>query len=63
MTLINKHRLNWAKRPYSVFGLSGGCIVLVWFIAPIRREREMAPELVEEEEYLEVFIDTPLGAL
>ena len=35
--------------------------MLVSFIAPFRREREMAPELVEEEEYLEVFIDTPLA--
>jgi bifunctional enzyme CysN/CysC len=37
-----------------------GLIVLVSFISPFRSERRMARELVEEGEFLEVFVDTPL---
>ena len=37
-----------------------GLIVLVSFISPFRSEREMARLMVEEGEFLEVFIDTPL---
>ncbi len=40
--------------------VDAGLIVLVSFISPFRSEREMARQLVEEEEFLEVFIDTPL---
>jgi bifunctional enzyme CysN/CysC len=32
----------------------------VSFISPFRSERRMARELVEEGEFMEVFIDTPL---
>ncbi|MGG7519556.1 adenylyl-sulfate kinase, partial [Allorhizobium undicola] len=37
-----------------------GLIVLVSFISPFRDERRMARELMEEDEFIEIFIDTPL---
>ncbi len=40
--------------------VDAGLIVLVSFISPFRSEREMARLMVEEGEFLEVFIDTPL---
>ncbi len=40
--------------------LDAGMIVLVSFISPFQSEREMARRMVEDEEFLEVFIDTPL---
>jgi bifunctional enzyme CysN/CysC len=41
--------------------VDAGLIVLVSFISPFRAERRMARELVEEGEFFEVFIDTPLA--
>jgi bifunctional enzyme CysN/CysC len=38
-----------------------GLIVLVSFISPFRSERRMARELMDEGEFVEVFIDTPLA--
>ncbi len=40
--------------------VDAGLIVLVSFISPFRSEREMARMMVEDGEFLEVFIDTPL---
>ena len=40
--------------------VDAGLIVLVSFISPFKSEREMARRMVEEREFLEVFIDTPL---
>ena len=40
--------------------LDAGLIVLVSFISPFRSEREMARLMVDDGEFLEVFIDTPL---
>ncbi len=40
--------------------VDAGLIVLVSFISPFRSERRMARELVEDGEFLEVFVDTPL---
>jgi bifunctional enzyme CysN/CysC len=37
-----------------------GLIVLCSFISPFRAERRMVRELVEEGEFLEIFVDTPL---
>ena len=37
-----------------------GLIVVVSFISPFRSERRMARELMEEGEFLEVFVDTPM---
>jgi len=37
-----------------------GLIVLCSFISPFRAERRMVRELVENGEFIEVFVDTPL---
>lgn len=37
-----------------------GLITLVSFISPFRSERRMARALLEEGEFLEIFVDTPL---
>jgi bifunctional enzyme CysN/CysC len=42
--------------------VEAGLICLVSFISPFRSERDMARGLVEDAEFLEVFIDTPLAA-
>lgn len=38
-----------------------GLIVLTAFISPHREERQLVRELLPEEEFIEVFVDTPLG--
>ncbi len=38
-----------------------GLIVLVSFISPFRSERRMARELMDDGEFIEVFMDTPLS--
>jgi len=40
--------------------VDSGMIVLCSFISPFRAERRMVRELVEANEFLEVFVDTPL---
>ena len=40
--------------------VDAGLIVLVSFISPFRAERAMAREMVQADEFIEVFIDTPL---
>ncbi|MEP7312961.1 MAG: sulfate adenylyltransferase subunit CysN [Pseudomonadota bacterium] len=40
--------------------VDAGLIVLVSFISPFRSERRMARELLEQGEFIEVFVDTPL---
>jgi bifunctional enzyme CysN/CysC len=40
--------------------VDAGLIVLVSFISPFRAERRMARELFAQDEFLEVFVDTPL---
>ncbi|MEQ8666010.1 MAG: sulfate adenylyltransferase subunit CysN [Rhodospirillales bacterium] len=40
--------------------IDAGLIVLVSFISPYRSERDMARSLVEDDEFVEVFVDTPL---
>ena len=41
--------------------VDAGLIVLVSFISPFRSERGMARELVEDGEFFEIFVDTPLA--
>ena len=41
--------------------VDAGLIVLVSFISPFRAERRMARELMDEGEFFEVFVDTPLA--
>lgn len=40
--------------------VDAGLIVIVSFISPFRSERRMARALVEDGEFIEVFVDTPL---
>jgi bifunctional enzyme CysN/CysC len=40
--------------------VDAGLITLVSFISPFRSERRMARDLVEEGEFMEIFVDTPL---
>ena len=40
--------------------MDAGLIVMTAFISPFRREREMARELIGEENFIEVYINTPL---
>jgi bifunctional enzyme CysN/CysC len=42
--------------------VEAGLITLVAFISPFRAEREMARELVAPDEFIEIFVDTPLAA-
>ncbi len=41
--------------------VDAGLIVLVSFISPFRAERRLARSLVREDEFCEVFVDTPLN--
>jgi bifunctional enzyme CysN/CysC len=41
--------------------VDAGLIVLISFISPFRAERRMARELLEADEFVEVFVDTPLA--
>lgn len=41
--------------------VDAGLIVLVAFISPFRRERDMARKLVAPGEFVEIFIDTPIS--
>ena len=40
--------------------VDAGLITIVCLISPFRNERQMARELVEESEFIEIFVDTPL---
>ncbi|MCC4266224.1 adenylyl-sulfate kinase, partial [Oceanimonas baumannii] len=41
--------------------VDAGLIVLTAFISPFRAERRLARELLEEGEFIEVHVDTPLN--
>jgi len=55
-------RVENIRRVSEVAGLmvDAGLIVLVSFISPFSAERRMARERVEEREFIEVYVDTPL---
>lgn len=40
--------------------MDAGLIVMTAFISPFKREREMARQLIGEEDFIEVFVDTPI---
>ena len=40
--------------------IDAGLITLVSFISPFKSERKMARDLVEDDEFIEIFIDTPI---
>jgi len=56
-------RVENIRRIGEVAGLmvDGGLIVLTAFISPFRSERQMARNLVEDNEFLEVYVETPLS--
>ena len=41
--------------------VDAGLIVLASFISPFRSERQLARDLVEPDEFVEIFVDTPLA--
>ena len=41
--------------------VDAGLVVLTAFISPFRAERRMVREMVGEDEFIEVFVDTPLA--
>ncbi len=41
--------------------VDAGMIVLVSFISPFRSERQLARDLMDADEFVEVFVDTPLA--
>jgi bifunctional enzyme CysN/CysC len=41
--------------------VDAGLIVITAFISPFESERQMARELLEQDEFIEVFVDTPLA--
>lgn len=41
--------------------MDAGLIVITSFISPFRREREMARDLIGSEDFMEIFVDTPLA--
>lgn len=43
--------------------VDAGLIVISAFISPFQAEREMARRLVNEDEFIEIFVDTPLDVL
>jgi bifunctional enzyme CysN/CysC len=43
--------------------VDAGLIVLVSFISPFRSERQLARDLLGEDEFVEIFVDTPLAVV
>ena len=41
--------------------MDAGLIVITAFISPFRSERRMAKELIGEQHFVEIFVDTPLA--
>ena len=41
--------------------VDAGLITIVSFISPFKSERKMARELLEEKEFIEIYVDTPIG--
>lgn len=40
--------------------VDAGLIVIVSFISPFRAERQLARDLLEQDEFVEIFVDTPI---
>ncbi len=62
LTFSDEDRIENIRRIGEVAKLfvDAGLIVLTAFISPFRKERQMVRDLVEEGEFIEIFIDTPL---
>jgi len=63
LTFSDEDRVENIRRIGEVAKLfvDAGLIVLTAFISPFRKDRDMVRQLVEEGEFIEVFVDTPLG--
>jgi len=63
LTFSDEDRVENIRRIGEVSKLfvDAGTIVLTAFISPFQKERDAVRELVEEHEFIEVFIDTPLA--
>lgn len=57
------HRVENIRRIGEVAKLmvDSGVVVLTAFISPFRADREMVKKLFEDEEFIEIFVDTPLS--
>jgi len=62
LTFSDKDRIENIRRVGEVSKLfvDAGTIVLTAFISPFQKERDVLRELVNKDEFIEVFIDTPL---
>ncbi|BAF72669.1 adenylyl-sulfate kinase [Sulfurovum sp. NBC37-1] len=62
LTFSQEDRIENIRRIGEVSKLfvDAGIIVLTAFISPFRRERDAVRALVEKDEFIEVFVDTPL---
>jgi len=62
LTFSHEDRIENIRRIGEVSKLfvDAGLIVLTAFISPFQKDRDMVRQLVEEREFIEVFIDTPL---
>jgi len=63
LTFSDEDRIENIRRIGEVSKLfvDAGSIVLTAFISPFQKERDVVRDLVDEGEFIEVFIDTPLG--
>jgi len=63
LTFSDKDRVENIRRIGEVSKLfvDAGTIVLTAFISPFIKDREIVKELVESQEFIEVYIDTPLA--
>ncbi len=63
LTFSDEDRVENIRRIGEVAKLfvDSGTIVLSAFISPFRKDREIVKELVEEDEFIEVYVDTPLA--
>jgi bifunctional enzyme CysN/CysC len=43
--------------------VDAGLIVITAFISPFRSERRLARSMVDDREFVEIFVDTPLGVV
>jgi adenylylsulfate kinase len=62
LTFSDEDRVENIRRIGEVAKLfvDSGLIVLTAFISPFQKDREMVRNLVNEEEFIEIFVDTPL---
>jgi len=62
LTFSNEDRIENIRRIGEVSKLfvDAGTIVLTAFISPFQKERDVVRSLVKEDDFIEVFIDTPL---